>query len=215
MKTRSSKNTLVKSIVKGGLTLIPAALLILSTSCTTVAPPPPGDSNTSTAIQEGVPGGVVVNTVDVSARVTAIDKANRKVTLLGPDGDTFTVKVGPEAVNFDQVKVGDLLKVTVTEEVVIYLEKEGAASSDGGAGVGVVALAPKGAKPGGLMAQTIQVTGTVVAIDQEKRIVTLRFADGTFKAFSVREDIDLTQHKKGEQVVFQVTEMVAISVEKE
>jgi hypothetical protein len=213
MKTRSSKNTLVKSIVKGGLTLIPAALLILSTSCTTVAPPPPGDSNTSTAIQEGVPGGVVVNTVDVSARVTAIDKANRKVTLLGPDGDTFTVKVGPEAVNFDQVKKGDLLKVTVTEEVVIYLEKEGAASSDGGAGV--VALAPKGAKPGGLMAKTIQVTGTVVAIDQEKRIVTLRFDDGSFKAFSVRDDIDLSQHKKGERAVFRITEMIAITVEKE
>ncbi len=213
MKIKSSNKTIIKAMVKGSLTLIPVALFILVTACATTAPPPPGTSDTSTSVQKGVPGGVVVNTVEVSARVTAIDKANRKATLMASDGEEFTVKVGPEAVNFDQVKKGDLLKVTVTEQVVVFLDKEGAASSDVGAEV--VALAPKGAKPGGLMAQTIQVTGTVVAIDQEKRIVTLRFDDGSFKAFSVRDDIDLTRHNKGERVVFQITEMIAISVEKE
>ncbi len=40
----------------------------------------------------------------MSASVTAIDTAHRKVTLLGPDGDKVTVKVGPEAVNFDYIQ---------------------------------------------------------------------------------------------------------------
>jgi hypothetical protein len=198
--------------VAGSLVLTAAALLIL-TACSTVSPPPPAEGKSSVAFKEGVPGGVIVNTVDVSARVTAIDKGKRKVTLLGPDGEKFTVKVGPEAVNFDQIKVGDLVKATVTEELVIFMDDEGAPSGEGEAGV--VALAPKGAKPGGLVAQVTQVTATVVAIDQTKRTATLRFDDGTTETFPVREDINLDQHSVGERVVFRVTEMIAISVEKQ
>jgi hypothetical protein len=184
--------------VAGSLVLTAAALLIL-TACSTVSPPPPAEGKSSVAFKEGVPGGVIVNTVDVSARVTAIDKGKRKVTLLGPDGEKFTV--------------GDLVKATVTEELVIFMDDEGAPSGEGEAGV--VALAPKGAKPGGLVAQVTQVTATVVAIDQTKRTATLRFDDGTTETFPVREDINLDQHSVGERVVFRVTEMIAISVEKQ
>ena len=149
----------------------------------------------------------------MSARVTAIDKANRKVTLLGPDGKKSTIKVGPEAVNFDQLRVGDMVNATVTEELVVYLDEEGASAPDGSAAM--VALAPKGAQPGGLVAETVQVTAKVIAIDQTKRTATLQFEDGSSKTFPVRDDIDLSRRKVGEKVVFQVTEMIAISVEKQ
>jgi hypothetical protein len=162
MKTTSIRKTVFAAIGSGGLVLTAAALFIL-TACSTTSPPPPPTGQTGAAIQKGVPGGIFVNTVDVSARVTAIDKAKRKVTLLAPDGEKYTVKVGPEAVNFDQVKVGDLVKATVTEELVIFMDDDAAPSGEGEAGV--VALAPKGAQPGGLVAQTAQVIGTVVAID--------------------------------------------------
>jgi len=199
-----SKDALVVlAVLAGLLTLI---------SCTSVSAPPPTEASRASAYQEGVPGGVVVNTVDVSARVSAIDKANRKVTLLGPDGEKFTVKVGPEAVNFDQIRLGDLVRATVTEELVVYLGEEGTPSGEGEAGV--VALAPKGVKPAGLVAQVTQVTATVTAIDRTKRTATLRFDDGSTKTYPVREDIDLSRRKVGERVVFRVTEMIAISVEK-
>lgn len=213
MKNVSDRKTVIKAMVTGGLALIPFVLLVLLTACATPPPPPPATGESSVAVQKGVPGGVVVNTVDVSARVVSVDQANRKATLMDEDGEKFTVKVGPEAVNFDQVKKGDLLKVTLTEELVIFLDKEGTESSD--AGAGVVALAPKGAKPGGLLAQTVQIVATVVSIDATNRTTTLRFEDGTTKTFPVRDDIDLSKHKAGERVVFRVTESVAISVEKE
>jgi hypothetical protein len=212
MRTKPIQIAALKAIVSGGMTLTAAALLIF-TACSTATPPPPPEGQSTAAFQKGVPGGVIVNTVDVSARVTAIDKAKRKVTLLAPDGEKYTVKVGPEAVNFDQIRVGDLVKAAVTEELVVYLEEEGTPSSEGAAGV--VALAPKGAKPGGLVAQTRQVIATVTAIDRTKRTATLRFDDGTTKTFPVREDIDLSRHEVGERVVFRVTEMIAISVEKQ
>jgi hypothetical protein len=211
MKTKPFCNESLTVIVASSLALLFAGLLTL-TACSTTSPPPPAEGTSSAAFQKGVPGGVVVNTVDVSARVTAIDKANRKVTLLGPDGDKFTVKVGPEAVNFDQIRVGDLVNATVTEELVVYLDEEGASAPDGSAAV--VALAPKGAQPGGLVAETVQVTAKVIAIDQTNRTATLQFEDGSSKTLRVRDDIDLSRRKVGEKVVFQVTEMIAISVEK-
>jgi len=188
------------------------AVVFTLTSCTSVSTPPPAETSSASAYQEGVPGGIIVNTLDVSARVTAIDKANRKVTLLAPDGETFTVKVGPAAINFNQVGVGDWVNLTVTEELVVYLNEGGESGNDESAAL--VALAPKGAQPGGLIAETTQITGTVTAIDLEKRTATLRFEDGSTKTFPVRSDVDLTKRKVGEQVVFRITEMIAISVEK-
>ena len=77
-----------------------------------------------------------------------------------------------------------------------------------------VALAPKGAQPGGIVAETVKITATVTEIDQSKRTATLRFDDGTIETFPVRDDIDLSKHEVGEKVVFVVTEAVALSVEK-
>ena len=188
------------------------AVLFTIAACATTTPPPPAQVNTATAVQEGVPGGVTVNSIEVTAKVTAIDTKNRKMTLLLPEGDKETVKVPPEAVNFDQISVGDLVKATLIEEVVVYLDEEGASIPDGYAAG--VAIAPKGAQPGGLVAETVKVTATVTAIDQTNRTATVRFNDGSVETFPVRDDIDLSQRKVGEKVVFIVTQMVALSLEK-
>ena len=55
----------------------------------------------------------------------------------------------------------------------------------------LVALAPKGAKPGGIMAATTQVTAKVTAIDVEHHKATLQFEDGTTRTVAVRPDVDL------------------------
>jgi hypothetical protein len=84
----------------------------------------------------------------------------------------------------------------------------GAPPSDGGADM--VALAPKGAKPGGMMASTVQVT----AIDLKHHKASIQLPNGSSKSFDVRPDVDLTQRKVGEEVVLRFTEALAISVEK-
>jgi hypothetical protein len=78
----------------------------------------------------------------------------------------------------------------------------------------VVALAPIGAKPGVMAAETVQIIGTITAMDSAKRTATLKFEDGASKTFPVRDDVDLAQRKIGDKVVFQVTEMIAIAFEK-
>ena len=162
--------------------------------------------------QQGVPGGIFVETYKNTATVTAIDAASRKVTLVTPDGRMDSFKAGPEVINFDQIQVGDQVKATVTERVAVYMAKDNPPASEGEAAL--VALAPKGAKPGALMANTVQVIAKVTAIDLKHHKATLRFPDGTTKKVAVRNDVDLTQRKVGEEVVIRVTEAVAISVEK-
>ena len=163
-------------------------------------------------VVEGVPGGGVVATYELTASVAAIDKANRKITLVDAAGIKKTVKAGPEVINFDQIRVGDQLKVTATEELVVYVAGAGETPNDGGAQL--VALAPKGAKPGAIMAETTQVTAKVTAIDTEHRKATLQFEDGTTRNVAVRPDVDLSKRKIGDSVVIRITEALAIQVAK-
>jgi hypothetical protein len=158
-----------------------------------------------------VPGGVFVKTTDMSARVTAIDRSTRTATLVDSSGKKFPVTVGPGAVNFDQIKVGDLVKAQVTEELAVALADE---SPQRDSSAGLVALAPRGAQPGGVVAGSTRLNATVVGIDPANRNATLRFDDGGVKTLPVRGDVDLGKLSVGQRVVFNVNRMVALKVEK-
>lgn len=211
-KVLPSAKTLRFAQVESRLDLVVRLELAASIPLVPIAGKIAGRSESGVAYADGVAGGVIVQTFELTARVAAINKANREVTLVSDDGIKQKVTVGPEAINFNQIRIGDRLTVTATEEMVVELGVPGEKTGDGAAAV--VALAPKGAKPGGLVAETVQVTGTVTAIDAAKRTATLRFEDGTIKTLPVRDDLDLSKRRVGEKVVFQVTEMIAISVKK-
>jgi len=171
-----------------------------------------GGGELSVVAAEGVPGGSVVQTYELKATVASIDGARRRITLVDEAGIKTTVKAGPEVVNFDQIRVGDQLKVTTVQELVIYVAGEGDAPTDGG--VQLVALAPKGAKPGGIMAESRQVTARVTALDVEHRLATLQFEDRSIRKVAVRQDVDLGKRKVGDKVVIRLTEALAIGVQK-
>jgi hypothetical protein len=190
------------------MTLTGAGMLAL-TSCSST---PEGEGFTMVAAQQGVPGGTIVETYRITATVTAVDASSRKVTLVTPDGKKTIFKAGPEVVNFGQIQVGDQVKTTVAEQLVVFVRKSGELANDGEAAA--VAVAPLGAKPGVLMANTVEVTAKVEAIDLKAHKATLRFPDGTSKTFKVRQDVDLTKSKLGDEVVIRTTEALAITVEK-
>ena len=190
------------------LALLPAATLVF-TSCSTE---PKAESPNWTASQYGVAGGVKIETRRETATVTGIERATRKVTLVTKDGAKQTFTAGPEVANFAQLEVGDQVKATVTEQLVVFVREPGQPSDDGAAAA--VALAPLGEKPGALMASTVEITAKVKAIDTKHRKATLLFPDGTTKTFPVRPDVDMTKHRVGDEVVIRATEAIAVSVEK-
>ena len=76
-----------------------------------------------------------------------------------------------------------------------------------------VALAPKGAKPGILMADTAEITAKITAIDSTSREVTLQLHDGTTRLVQVAKEVDLTRANVGDEVTARVTKSLLINVE--
>jgi hypothetical protein len=66
---------------------------------------------------------MVVDTVEVTAKVEAIDPATRTVTLRGPDGGTRTLKVDERVRRLDEVKAGDEVVVRHTEALAIAFSR--------------------------------------------------------------------------------------------
>jgi hypothetical protein len=194
------------------LLAVTPAVLLGFTSCSSSPPAKPEATSSVVATQPGVPGGVMVETYQGTATVTAIDAANRKVTLVTPDGRKETFKLGPEVVNFPQIKVGDQVKATLTQALVVFMATDAPPQKEGE--TATVAFAPVGAKPGALVANTVQIKAKVTAIDLEHRQATLQFPDGSTHKVAVRKDVDLTKRSVGEEVVIRTTDALAISVEK-
>jgi Cu/Ag efflux protein CusF len=166
---------------------------------------------TAATYTPGEAGGTVQDTFTATATVAAVDVAKRKVTLTGDDGKKVSFEAPAEVRNLDQLRVGDKVTATVTETMTVFVarDRERAASH-----TAALATAPKGAKPGAIAAEVFEVAATVTAIDSAKREATLKFADGKPLTVRIRPDVDLTRYKTGDSVVIQVTQQLALLVDK-
>ena len=184
-----------------------AATLLAFTSCSTT----PEGTEAVTEI-ETADGAIIVDTFTMTATVTGIDAAKHKVTLMTPNGkkSTYTAN-GPEAVNFSQVQIGDQVKAKVTEDVAVYIGHGAPPSAVAGAGA---ALAPVGAKPGGVLVETMQVTAKVTSVNTKTHKVTFALPDGTTNQVKAGKKVDLALVHPGDNVTVQIGEGLAITVEK-
>jgi Cu/Ag efflux protein CusF len=57
--------------------------------------------------------------MQISATIEKIDRDKRELTLMGPEGNTRTVKVPPDIKKFDELKMGDQVVINATESVAI------------------------------------------------------------------------------------------------
>src|SRR5262245_54230658 len=103
----------------------------------------------------GAEGAIEVGAITATSKVTKVDASNRTVTLTNEAGETNTYKLGKNVRNFDQIKVGDQVKATLLESVAVAVSKSSAPPTGAR---GLVAVAPKGAMPGVIMAKTRQIT---------------------------------------------------------
>jgi hypothetical protein len=159
-----------------------------------------------------VEAGGVGEAATVSATVQAVDQEKRIVTLKGPEGNVFDIKVGPEVRNLAQVKPGDIVVAKYFEAVAVEVKK-------GGLGIRskesetAVSRAPLGEKPAGAVATTTTIVANVVKVDAKRQVVTLEGPSGRNKDVKVKDPQVFSQIKVGEQVEMVVTEALAIAVE--
>lgn len=157
-------------------------------------------------------GGIdEVDVVHATAVVENIDMDKRKVTLKMDDGKSKTIRVDKSVQNLDQVKVGDRLKMTYTDEIIIVIGKTG--ETPDAQGGGMVGVAPKGAKPGTFMVDTLAISAKVLAVDAAKHRVTVEKPDGKKKTIKVSKKVtNLDQLKPGDSVDISITDALAIDI---
>ena len=151
--------------------------------------------------------------VEIRAKVVEIDKVHRTATLQGPKGKIVTVDVPASVKNFDQVRVGDELVVRHLTAVAVKLEPAPKSGIRERVETTSSASAPAGALPGAAEERTVEVLGTVQALDRKSRTATLRGINRSV-TLDVPEGIDMTKVKVGDNVLASFTEATVISVER-
>ncbi|MDJ0885362.1 MAG: hypothetical protein QNJ48_14440 [Desulfobacterales bacterium] len=162
----------------------------------------------------GAQGIQLGESVTVMAKVVAIDRTDRSVTLQGPDSNIVALEIPPEDPHFDRIAVGDDVKVTYHQSVAVYIGQPGM-KPEAAAGT-VMATSPKGSQPKAVVANVVDVSAKVLAIDRENRILTLEQADGRLVTTRVDESLEgFDSVKKGDLVHARYTEAIALSLEKQ
>ena len=147
----------------------------------------------------------------VTAKIEAVDQANRLVTLKGPMGKVVTLKVGPEVKNLAQVKAGDELVVKYAEAVSVKLEKNVEGRSATTTTTGPVS-APAGAMPKGGMATQTTIVANVQSVDAKKQEVLLEGPGGRFVEVKVKDPAVFASIKANDKVAVTYTEAIVMEV---
>jgi hypothetical protein len=159
----------------------------------------------------GRPAAVVAEGASITATVEAIDYDKRTVDLKGPKGRVVTLKVGPEAKNFNQVKVGDRVTAKYFESTAIAVRKAG--EPPFAEETKAVQRAAPGGKPGAVAVETTEMTAKVEDIDYKARTVTLRGPQQKTATIKVDKSVKrFNEVKKGDEIVIRHTEALAIDV---
>ena len=160
----------------------------------------------SAQVKDGV---VVVGETEAVVTVVSVNRKARTVTVKGPKGRTVTINVPPEAQNLDQVKKGARFQVRYIESVAVALSKGGVASASKDQ---KVRLAPKGATPGGIVVNTLQISATVEALDRTRRTIAVRGPQGNELEFQVAPDVKLEGIQLGDLVTVVYAEALAMQM---
>ena len=151
---------------------------------------------------------MAVQEAEAVVTVTKVNKEARTVTFRGPRGNLGTLDVPKESQNLDQVKVGQQYKMKYVEAVAVDIRKGGVPSA---AAAQEVKLAPKGAKPGGLVVRTVQLAGVIDAVDYKDRYIAVRGPKGNVMPLKVGSDINMEQLAAGDRI--SVTHTAALALE--
>ncbi len=151
-----------------------------------------------------------VDTV-LSARVQAISRKNRILTLKFPDDKIAKIKVGPEVKNFAEIGVGDTITAEFEDQVEIYVTGPG--GKPAWDEVQEIKKAPKGVRPGAAIIRAYEYSASVEEIDYATRKVKLKGPNGKLLQVTAGPEVRrFSEIKKGDMVVARLIEALKIKV---
>ena len=149
-------------------------------------------------------------TVTVVGTVETIDKSARAVNIKTADGKFVAVEVPAAAKRFDEVKVGDKVKVTYNNNAYVRLKPAGEAAVDSAA---TAANMGKDARPGGAAAMVRTMTATVNEVDKSASSMTFVGPNGWKYSRRIVDPKVFDEVKPGDRVDITWSTDVAFAVE--
>jgi hypothetical protein len=149
----------------------------------------------------------------IHGTVTAVDKAEKLVTIQVTGGQKYSLKV-ENPVNLDAASVGTGVVVRYYEAVSVRKKKAGeslpALSVSGG-----VVTAKAGGVPGAVADEHLKAVVSVVQVDKANGTVTIKGADGSVETAKANNPKVLSHLKAGDELVITASRATAISLDKE
>jgi Cu/Ag efflux protein CusF len=150
--------------------------------------------------------------VTTTATIVAIDSTTHAVTLRDEKGEEDTYTLGPSVKRFDELKVGDKVKMTYYESRVFQVRKPGEKAV--GTSASSSATPGKGEMPGGTLSAQLTTTVTVKAVDPATPSITVVTSDGRTVTRKIEDKTNLEGVKVGDRIDITYTRAVLISVER-
>ncbi|TXG92978.1 MAG: hypothetical protein E6R10_04670 [Rhodocyclaceae bacterium] len=161
---------------------------------------------------EKAPGvGAASETVQLQGKIKFVDKKRRSVVIVGPNGNEILMNLSDEVRNFDQIKVGDLVTLTMMQAIALELRKVANNGVRERVDSENAVVAKPGEKPGVVVEKSVRVVANVVAVNSKAQTVTLRGPKRTVE-LAVKDPAMLQNVKVGDQVEGVFTEAVALTV---
>ena len=196
--------------------LLPVTCLIL-TSCSSPPPPVAPGQPFSPSVYDsgsGFGGEIVTDAISTTATVVSVDHNKRLVVLKRADGSRVTYQALPNAFAFADIKAGDVVKVSVAEELAVFIGRNSVPASAGANAARLRVRLPGGTQAVASEVGTVCFTATVSSIDDWNDAVTLQLSDGTTKTIKVSEAVNLADVSVGDVVSVQSTEAAVVVLEK-
>ena len=163
-------------------------------------------------VVEKAPGaGAVSEAVQLQGKIKSVDKKRRSVVIVGPNGNEMQMNLSDEVRNFDQIKVGDLVTLTMMHAIALELRKVANNGIRERVDSENAVVARPGEKPGVMVEKSVRVIANVVAVNGKAQTVTLRGPKRTVE-LAVKDPAMLQNVKVGDQVEGVYTEAVALTV---
>ena len=150
------------------------------------------------------------NQITATATIKAIDPATRSVTLRADNGDEDTFTVAPDVTRFNQLKVGDTIRATYYESLVVEVRKPGAASAAPGT---VAAGGRLKDTPGGAIGVQDTMTATVKAVDMNAPSITVVTAGGRTLTRNIADKKNLEGVAPGDRIDITYTQGLVVAAE--
>jgi hypothetical protein len=166
---------------------------------------------TGTKLPDDKPSGREQKLTEMRAVVTAVDQRRRLLALAADGGGIAVLPVAKEFRDFEKLRIGDTVVVSLTEAVVWQVK----GSEKGAPGVSIreTLSNPKpGEAPGGAIEHATTVTATITALDLARGTVTLTAADGRSQTVQAHRPADLEHIRVGDLVDITYSEVRALAV---